>query len=73
MSEIIILVRADDIGMAQAVNQACIHVYEKGIARSVELMAPCQESDHKLRILLPAPVARRRGERSLHRSRLAAG
>lgn len=22
---------------------------------------PCQESDHKLRILLPAPVAQRRG------------
>jgi predicted glycoside hydrolase/deacetylase ChbG (UPF0249 family) len=36
MSEIIFLVRADDIGMAQAVNQACIHVYEKGIARSVD-------------------------------------
>lgn len=55
MSEIIILVRADDIGMAQAVNQACIHVYEKGIARSVELMAPCPWFDDAVHMLTQSP------------------
>jgi len=39
-SEIRLLVRADDIGTAQAVNEACIKSYQEGIVRSVELMVP---------------------------------
>lgn len=40
MGEIYLIVRADDIGMARAVNQACIDVYTKGIAKTVEIMVP---------------------------------
>ena len=40
-SEIYLLVRADDIGSFHAANVACIESYQNGIARSVELMAPC--------------------------------
>jgi len=39
--EIYLLVRADDIGSFHAANVACIESYQNGIARSVELMAPC--------------------------------
>jgi len=39
--EIQLLVRADDIGSFHAANVACIESYQNGIARSVELMAPC--------------------------------
>ncbi len=39
--ETCLLIRADDISMAHAANDACIAVYEKGICRSVELMVPC--------------------------------
>lgn len=38
--EIRLLVRADDIGAAQAVNEACIRSCTLGIARSVEVIAP---------------------------------
>ncbi len=38
---ITLLVRADDIGFCHASNLACIDVFQKGICRSVELMAPC--------------------------------
>ena len=38
---IYLLVRADDIGFCQAANQACIDVFNQGICRSVEIMAPC--------------------------------
>lgn len=38
--EIRLLVRADDMGAAQAVNEACILSCSKGIARSVEVIAP---------------------------------
>ncbi len=38
--DIYLIVRADDIGMAHAVNKACINVFTDGIARSVEIMAP---------------------------------
>ena len=41
MSDTYLLVRVDDIGMAHGVNEACIHAFRAGIARSVELMAPC--------------------------------
>ncbi len=36
-----LLIRADDIGSFHAANVACIESYQKGIARSVELMVPC--------------------------------
>lgn len=35
-----LLVRADDIGVAQAVNEACIMSFDNGIARSAEIMVP---------------------------------
>jgi predicted glycoside hydrolase/deacetylase ChbG (UPF0249 family) len=38
--EIRLLVRADDMGVAQAVNEACIKVYREGIVRSVEVIVP---------------------------------
>ncbi len=38
---IVLLVRADDIGSSQAANEACMAVFAHGIARSVEIMAPC--------------------------------
>ncbi|MEZ5105621.1 MAG: polysaccharide deacetylase family protein [Draconibacterium sp.] len=40
-SEIRLLVRADDIGSFHAANRGCIDSYKNGIARSVEIMAPC--------------------------------
>ncbi len=40
-SKIYLLVRADDIGSFHAANVGCIESYQKGIARSVELMPPC--------------------------------
>jgi len=38
--EIRLLVRADDMGAAQAVNEACIRTVREGIARSVEVIVP---------------------------------
>lgn len=38
---ITLLVRADDAGFSHAGNLACIDVFNRGICRSVELMAPC--------------------------------
>ena len=38
--EIRLLVRADDMGAAQAVNEACIESYRRGVARSVEVIVP---------------------------------
>lgn len=38
--EIRLLVRADDMGVAQAVNEACIKSCKEGIARSVEVIVP---------------------------------
>ena len=38
--DIYLIVRADDIGMTRAVNQACIDVFTDGIAKSVEIMVP---------------------------------
>ena len=39
-SEIRLLVRADDMGVAQGVNEACIRSVKDGIARSVEVIVP---------------------------------
>jgi len=38
--EIRLLVRADDMGAAQSVNEACIRSYKDGIVRSVEVIVP---------------------------------
>jgi len=37
---ILLIVRGDDIGMAQAINAACIQCYREGIERSVEIVVP---------------------------------
>jgi predicted glycoside hydrolase/deacetylase ChbG (UPF0249 family) len=39
-SEIRLLVRSDDMGVAHAVNQACLESVTKGIARSIEVIVP---------------------------------
>ena len=39
--QVSLLLRVDDIGSFHAANVACIETYQKGIAQSVELMAPC--------------------------------
>jgi predicted glycoside hydrolase/deacetylase ChbG (UPF0249 family) len=39
-AEIRLLVRADDMGVAQGVNEACIKCVKDGIARSVEVIVP---------------------------------
>jgi predicted glycoside hydrolase/deacetylase ChbG (UPF0249 family) len=38
--EILLLVRGDDMGVAQAVNEACIRTAREGIVRSVEVIVP---------------------------------
>ena len=38
--EIRLLVRADDMGAAQSINEACIRSYTDGIARSAEVIVP---------------------------------
>jgi predicted glycoside hydrolase/deacetylase ChbG (UPF0249 family) len=38
--EIRLVVRGDDRGVAQAVNEACIRSYKEGIVRSVEVIVP---------------------------------
>jgi hypothetical protein len=38
--EVRLLVRADDMGVAQSVNEACIRSYREGIVRSVEVIVP---------------------------------
>jgi predicted glycoside hydrolase/deacetylase ChbG (UPF0249 family) len=38
--EVRLLVRADDMGVAQAVNEACIQSYKDGIVKSVEVIVP---------------------------------
>ena len=38
--EIRLVVRADDMGVAQSVNEACIHSHRAGIVRSVEVIVP---------------------------------
>ena len=39
-SEIRLLVRSDDMGVARAVNQACLESVTNGIARSIEVIVP---------------------------------
>jgi predicted glycoside hydrolase/deacetylase ChbG (UPF0249 family) len=53
--EIQLLIRADDIGSFHAANVACIQSYENGIARSVELMAPCAWFPEAVKMLAENP------------------
>jgi predicted glycoside hydrolase/deacetylase ChbG (UPF0249 family) len=53
--EIRIIVRADDIGAAHSINEACIEVYKNGIARSVEIMVPCPWYPEAVKMLREMP------------------
>jgi chitin disaccharide deacetylase len=50
-----LLVRADDMGVAQAVNEACIASYREGIVRSVEVMVPGAWFPDAVRLLKENP------------------
>ena len=54
-NSVYLLVRADDIGSFHAANEACIESYKNGIARSVELMAPCAWFPEAVRMLNENP------------------
>ena len=51
-----IIVRADDIGAAHSINEACIEVHKKGIARSVEIMVPCPWYPEAVKMLKEVPA-----------------
>ncbi len=53
--EVRIIVRADDIGAAHSINEACIEVYKNGIARSVEIMIPCPWYPEAVKLLKEVP------------------
>lgn len=55
--EIRLLVRADDLGMSHSANRACLEVLTKGIARSVEVMAPTPWLSEALTELAKRPNA----------------
>jgi predicted glycoside hydrolase/deacetylase ChbG (UPF0249 family) len=50
-----LLVRADDMGVAQAVNEACIAAYRQGIVRSVEIIVPGAWFPDAVRLLKENP------------------
>ncbi|MDI9430700.1 MAG: polysaccharide deacetylase family protein [Planctomycetota bacterium] len=50
-----LIVRADDIGSAHAANVACIRSFRDGIARSVEVMAPCPWFNEAVAMLRETP------------------
>lgn len=50
-----LLVRADDLGVAQAVNEACIASYRQGIVRSVEVIVPGAWFPDAVRLLKENP------------------
>jgi chitin disaccharide deacetylase len=54
-SSIELLVRGDDMGVAQAVNEACIAAYRQGIVRSVEVMVPGAWFPDAVRLLKENP------------------
>jgi chitin disaccharide deacetylase len=54
-NEIRLLVRGDDMGMATAINHACIESYRQGIVRSVEVMVPCPWFLEAVRLLRENP------------------
>ena len=39
-AEIVVLVRADDMGSTRSANYACLESFEKGIVKSIEIMVP---------------------------------
>jgi len=51
-----LLVRADDIGMAHAANEACVEVFDQGICRSVELMPTCPWFAEAVQLLCERPL-----------------
>jgi chitin disaccharide deacetylase len=53
--DIRLIVRADDIGAAHSINEACIEVYKNGIARSVEIMVPCPWYPEAVKMLKDVP------------------
>lgn len=53
--EVRVLVRADDMGVAQSVNEACIAACRDGIARSVEVIVPGPWFLHAVRLLKENP------------------
>jgi predicted glycoside hydrolase/deacetylase ChbG (UPF0249 family) len=50
-----LLVRADDMGVAQSVNEACIAAYREGIVRSVEVIVPGAWFPDAVRLLKDNP------------------
>jgi hypothetical protein len=54
-SSIELLVRGDDMGVAQSVNAACITAYRKGIVRSVEVIVPGAWFPDAVRLLKENP------------------
>ena len=54
-SEIRLLVRADDMGAAQAINEACIQTAREGIVRSVEVIVPGPWFLDAVRLLKESP------------------
>jgi hypothetical protein len=50
-----LVVRADDMGATHSANVACVECYRKGIARSVEVMAPCAWFPEAAALLRDAP------------------
>jgi hypothetical protein len=50
-----LVVRADDIGSCHAANLACIKCFQEGIARSVEVMAPCPWFNEAAKMLRENP------------------
>ncbi|MBD5778508.1 ChbG/HpnK family deacetylase [Pelagicoccus sp. NFK12] len=57
-AEIQLLVRADDIGSSHAANLACVKALRDGIARSVEIMAPCSWFPEAVSLLKDLPAGR---------------
>ncbi len=50
-----LVVRGDDMGVAHAVNQACIRCYREGIMRTVEVMVPGQWFPEAVQMLKDNP------------------
>lgn len=54
-AEIELLVRADDMGVAQSVNEACVASWRDGVVRSVEVIVPGPWFPHAVKLLREAP------------------
>src|SRR4051812_45418701 len=46
-----LLVRVDDMGNAQATNEACIRAFREGFARSAEILVPGQWTPDAVRLV----------------------